>query len=152
VTCKQVTTIVALISALTGALLLATAATAAGEHKNNAPFTRVIGGRTHALLQTRGRAESLGEPKNEAPFTRPGEPTAAVPDVFERYASAHPYGLGLGAASFATPTTVAASQSFRWGDAGLGASAGAAAILLLVASRLFLRSRRQPHTPQTAGS
>jgi len=67
---------------------------------------------------------------------------AATPDVFERYASAHPYGAGLAA------TSVAAQVGFRWGDYGAGVGTGIALVLLLaggfVATPLWRRQHRQP--------
>ena len=67
---------------------------------------------------------------------------AATPDVFERYASAHPYGAGLAAPS------VAAHVGFRWGDYGAGVGTGIALVLLLaggfVATPLWRRQHRQP--------
>jgi hypothetical protein len=66
----------------------------------------------------------------------------APPDVFERYAAAHPYGAGLGA------TSVAAPVGFRWGDYGAGVGTGIALVLLLagglIAAPMWRRQRRQP--------
>jgi hypothetical protein len=66
----------------------------------------------------------------------------ASPDVFERYAAAHPYGAGLGAPSVAAPV------GFRWDDYGAGVGTGIALILLLAGGRVAVptwrRQRRQP--------
>lgn len=71
-----------------------------------------------------------------------GPNSAATPDVFERYASEHPYGAGLAA------TSVAAHVGFRWGDYGAGVGTGIALVLLLaggfVATPLWRRQHRQP--------
>jgi hypothetical protein len=75
--------LITLIVVLAGAMVVSTMARAAGESKNQAPFTRQI-----AQAQT----ESRGEAKNELPFT---VSSTAVPDVFERYAASHPYGRGI---------------------------------------------------------
>jgi hypothetical protein len=66
----------------------------------------------------------------------------ATPDVFERYAAAHPYGVGLAA------TPIAAPAGFRWEDYGAGVGTGIALVLLLaggvVATPIWRRQRRQP--------
>jgi hypothetical protein len=84
-------------------LAVLSAAFAAGEPKNQAPFGRAL---------VSGQQAIRGEPKNELPFTRPlfadpiaGEPKdvppftrrlgsrrAASRDWFERFVAAHPYG------------------------------------------------------------
>ena len=72
--------LITLIVVLASAMVVSTMARAAGETKNQAPFTRLV---------VQAQSESRGEAKNELPFTLT---SGAVPDVFERYASAHPYG------------------------------------------------------------
>ncbi len=68
--------------------------------------------------------------------------TAASPDVLERYAGAHPYGVGLAA------TSVTARGGFRWDDYGAGVGTGVALVLLLAggltATPLWRRRNRQP--------
>ena len=68
-----------------------------------------------------------------------------TPDVFERYASAHPYGVGL------TATSVAASSSFRWGDYGAGVGTGIVAVLLLAAGLFATPTRRRQRTQPAIG-
>jgi len=67
---------------------------------------------------------------------------ATSPDVFERYASAHPYGVGLAA------TSVTAQVGFRWDDYGAGVGTGIAVVLLLagglIATPMWRRQHRQP--------
>ena len=67
---------------------------------------------------------------------------APLPDVFERYASAHAYGVGLAA------TSVAAHVGFRWDDYGAGVGTGIALVLLLagglIATPMWRRQHRQP--------
>lgn len=83
--------------------------------------------------------------------TRPSDRTRSLgvirayvptPDVFERYASAHPYGVGLAA------TSVTASDGFRWGDYGAGVGTGIVVVLLLaggvLATPMGRRQRTQP--------
>jgi len=66
---KQLITLIVLLA---GAMIVSTMARAAGETKNEAPFTRLV---------AQGDTESRGEAKNELPFTAtPG----AIPDVFDR--------------------------------------------------------------------
>jgi hypothetical protein len=71
-------------------------------------------------------------------------PSVAVPDAFERYATAHPYGSGL------TGEAVSVSQSsgFDWGDYGIGIGTGMALVLALGAGLVMGRQRR--HDMQTA--
>jgi hypothetical protein len=66
---------------------------------------------------------------------------ASSPDVFERYASAHPYGSGLAA------TSVAASSGFRWDDYGAGFGTGIVTALLLAGAVLATPRRRQRTQP-----
>jgi hypothetical protein len=87
--------------------------------------------RSHAI-HPNDRAGSLGVNSADAPS----------PDVFERYASAHPYGVGLAA------TSVAAHVGFRWDDYGAGVGTGVALVLLLaggwIATPTWRRQHRQP--------
>jgi len=80
-----------------------------------------------------------------------------VPDAFERYASAHPYGSGLSEAfSVSRPPDVAdaalaaqynapvqSSTDFDWGDWGIGIGSGIGMALLLGAGLVTSRQVRQ---------
>jgi hypothetical protein len=66
-------------------------------------------------------------------------------DVFERYASAHPYGAGLAAAS------VADSDGFRWDDYGAGVGTGIVVVLLLAGGLLATPIRRRHRTQPAIG-
>ena len=117
--------LITLIVVLAGAMVVSTMARAAGETKNEAPFTRLV---------AQSDTESRGEAKNELPFTAtPG----AIPDVFERYASAHPYGRG---------TTIAVSNAD--GDTGWRYAVGGSAIggVLVLIGLVGLQSRRRSHS------
>ena len=68
------------------------------------------------------------------------QPTA-LPDVIERYAAAHPYGLGLTAG--AAPTIVVhTSPGFSWGDAAIGAFAALGIALALTGVGIYARTTR----------
>lgn len=116
--------LITLIIVLAGAMVVSTMARAAGETKNEAPFTRLV---------AQGDTESRGEAKNELPFTaNPG----AIPDVFERYASAHPYGRGTTAMSNA-------DGGVRWRYAVGGSAIGGALVLI---GLVGLQTRRRWHS------
>ena len=70
---------------------------------------------------------------------------ASVPDVFERYASAHPYGAELAA------TPVIATNGFRWSDYGAGVGTGIVAVLLLIGGLLASPARRRQRTQPAIG-
>ena len=141
-----------LIAPVVGAMLLASTA-AAGESKNQAPFTKTI----------TATGTVAGESKKELPFTRVVIHVAAPPDLFERYAASHPYGSGLATAvvpdsleryAAAHPygsglaTVVPTSSGFRWRDAAIGSAATAAALALLLSVILLsLRHRGQIARP-----
>ena len=59
------------------------------------------------------------------------------PDVFERYASAHPYGNGVSVSS--TIESSSTSDGFNWSDWGIGIGMGAAIALLLGAGLIMGR-------------
>ena len=61
------------VAALGAAAVLAQTAAAAGEPKNEWPFTRPVATRTtqSSLHQAQANPPIQGEPKNELPFTRP---------------------------------------------------------------------------------
>jgi hypothetical protein len=86
--------------------------------------------RSHSISPN-DRADSLGARSTDV----------TSPDVFERYASSHPYGVGLAA-------TVTAHDGFRWGDYGAGVGTGMALVLLLagglIATPMWRRQARQP--------
>lgn len=86
--------------------------------------------RSHAS-RPKDRAGSLGVKSVYVPSS----------DVFERYASAHPYGVGL------APTSVAASGGFRWGDYGAGVGTGIVVVLLLGGLLAMPTRRRQRAQP-----
>lgn len=90
--------------------------------------------RSHAT-QANERAGSLGV--NSA---------VATPDVFERYASAHPYSVGL------TLAPTAAPGGFRWSDYGAGVGTGIVAVLLIAGGLLATpMGRRQLSQPAVGG-
>lgn len=121
---KQLITLIVLLA---GAMVVSTMARAAGETKNEAPFTRLV---------AQGDTESRGEAKNELPFTAtPG----AIPDVFERYASAHPYGRGI-----ATTTSNADAGVWRY---AVGGSAIGGVFVLIGLIGLQTRRRRWHSVP-----
>jgi hypothetical protein len=86
-----------------------------------------------------------------------GEQQPAVPDVFERYASTHPYGSGLSetfsvsrppdvadaalTARYSTP--VQSTGDFNWGDWGIGIGSGLGLVLLCGAGLASSRHVRQ---------
>ena len=70
---------------------------------------------------------------------------AAVPDVIERYAAIHPYGLGLTAG--AAPTIVVhTNPGFSWRDAAIGAFGGLGIALALTGIALYARTTRTQHS------
>lgn len=117
--------LITLIVVLASAMVVSTMARAAGETKNEAPFTRLV---------AEAPIAGLGEAKNELPFTATSRD---VPDVFERYASAHPYGRG---------TTVAVSNpdsGVQWRYVLGGSAIGG---LLLLIGLVGLQTRRRPQS------
>jgi hypothetical protein len=65
----------------------------------------------------------------------------AVPDVLERYAAAHPYGSGVA-------STLSRPSGFDWGDYAIGIGTGMGLILILAGGLAMGRQRR--HGVQTA--
>ena len=118
---KQLITLIVLLA---GAMVVSTMARAAGETKNEAPFTRLV---------SQGDTESRGEAKNELPFTATA---GAIPDAFERYASAHPYGRGI------TTTTSNADGGVQWRYAVGGSAIGGVLVLI----GLGFQARRRWHS------
>lgn len=98
------------------AAILAQAALAWGEPKNEYPFTRSTGSRA-TQSATAGAAAAVpavrGEPKNEAPFTRP-----------------------------TTIVVAASSGGFNWADGAIGSVAGVG--LALSAAGVLVATRRVP--------
>jgi hypothetical protein len=144
---------ITMIVAVAGAILISSTALAAGEAKNETPFTR---------LASKAETAPTGEAKNQLPFTRSetsstaipdvleryaaahayGRGITTVPDVFERYAAAHPYGRGLGSTG---ASSVAQSEGHDRRNLAIG---GAAAAGLVLIGMLGLdRSRRRAHAP-----
>ena len=114
---------------LTGAL--SPVALAAGEPKNDWPFTRPVGDRTPAQVQ---RSESqvivaMGEPKNQWPFTRAAGDTTSGLSV-QAPAAGEPKNELPFAQPVVTPTT-SSPGGFDWGDAGIGVGAGLGLAALL---------------------
>lgn len=68
---------------------------------------------------------------------------AAVPDAFERYAVAHPYGVGLASG----PTIVVhTSAGFSWSDAAIGAFGALGIALALTGIAMYARTTRTRHS------
>jgi hypothetical protein len=116
--------LITLIVVLASAMVVSTMARAAGESKNQAPFTRQI---------VQAQTESRGEAKNEPPFTAG---STAVPDVFERYATAHPYGRGIVIARSNEDSGV--QWRYVLGGSGIGG-------VLLLIGLVGLQTRRRSH-------
>ncbi len=106
--------------------VLAHAAVAAGEPKNEPPFTRQVAARTSQAATHTARASSpviQGEPKNELPFTR----TVAEPATI----------------------VVRGSTGFSWTDGAIGLIAGLGVAIAGVAATALARGA-QRGTPRTA--
>lgn len=103
--------------ALATAALLAQAALAWGEPKNEWPFTRMVGARTtQAAIHRASGANPVisGEPKNEPPFTRPAT------------------------------VIVTSSSGFNWSSGAIGAAAGLG--IALVGAGVLARVHKSPRT------
>ena len=71
----------------------------------------------------------------------------ALPDVIERYAAVHPYGLGLTAETATNRTIVVhTSPGFSWGDAAIGAFGAMGIVLALTGIALYARTTRTRHS------
>ena len=90
-------------------------------------------------------------PDDRAGVRGSGGPTAgAVPNVghIRPDDRADPRGTGLASAPIATPVVVHITRpDFDWGDAGLGAAAGAGVVLLLFGASLLVRHARTEPRP-----
>ncbi len=106
--------------------VLAQAALATGEPKNELPFTRPVAARTAQAATKTVQASSpviQGEPKNELPFTRPvSEPATIV---------------------------VRGSSGFSWTDGAIGLIAGLGVAIVGVGATTLARGA-QRGTPRTA--
>jgi hypothetical protein len=129
------------------ALALAVAATAAqaGTRPNDCAGTLGVGsprnsGDTSDVVSRYLRRHAIRP--NDRAGSLANSAAATAPDVFERYAGAHPYGVGLAA------TPVTAQVGFRWDDYGAGVGTGIALVLLLagglIATPVWRRQHRQP--------
>jgi len=107
-------------AALIVAGTLSPVALAAGEPKNELPFTAVVqsgGDRVTAQAQV---ADVAGEPKNQPPFTRPaGGSVPGTVGIAGEAKNGLPFTRPV-----ATPTVVVHPSGFDWGDAGIGLAAG----------------------------
>jgi hypothetical protein len=110
------------IAAVTCAAFAAPAALAAGEPKNEQPFTTQVSDVAERYVAASATTDPAGEPKNQWPFTRAVARAAA--------GSAHAVGHGASVAGepkndapfvrsvSTTPVLVQTSDGFDWGDAG----------------------------------
>jgi hypothetical protein len=142
---------------------VAPAALAAGEPKNEWPFTGPVAERTTALALASAKPtrSGYGEPKSELPFTRSvyrSAPRGAAPvqsDVISRYLISHsavrpddragPLGVGSDSAvGIVTPahSVILDSTGFQWSDAGIGAGTALGLILLALGATVLVRSGR----------
>jgi hypothetical protein len=113
------------IAAVLCAVVAAPAALAAGEPKNQPPFTMGdVAGRHVAATST---SDPAGEPKNEWPFIRPvaretassAHATAESAPVASEPKNDAPFIRSVSTA----PVLVESSDGFDWSDAGIGAIA-----------------------------
>ena len=153
-----------LLATLIVAVIAASNAWASGEPKNQSPFNRPTA-ELQKLVDTKLSATSGAGPHRAAAI--PGE---IAPDWFERYAAAHPYGVGVQAATdtrgeakndapfnraTAANTNAAGSRaistaypvrgssaSFHWRDAGIGAFLATLLLCVAAAGAAHLRPRR----------
>ena len=130
-----------------GTAILAQTAAAAGEPKNQWPFTRPVGERAPqaATLARTASTDVRGEPKNELPFTRAvGRRTT---QGTRQPASNGTAGTGepKNQPPFVQTAIISASgQGFDWTDGAIGGMAGTGVGLL--AAGLLLITHKTPHT------
>jgi hypothetical protein len=153
-----------LLATLTVSVIAASNAWASGEPKNQSPFNRPTAV-LQKLVDTTLSATSGAGPHRAAAIA--GE---IAPDWFERYAAAHPYGVGVQAATdtrgepkneapFDRATSVdttsagstasvashplrGTSASFHWRDAAIGAFLATLLLCVAAAGTAHLRPRR----------
>jgi hypothetical protein len=160
----KITQLLTLLATFIVAFVAASNARASGEPKNQSPFNRPTA-ELQKIVDTKLSATSGAGPHRTAAI--PGE---IGPDWFERYAAAHPYGVGVRAAAdtwgepkneapFDRATSINAtsagstasvashplrgtSASFHWRDAGIGAFLSALLLCAVAAGAAHLRPRR----------
>lgn len=123
----------------------AAAAAQAGTRPNNRAGALGAGSQRLALDSSDVVSRYLRSHATRAGSLRADSANAPTPDVFERYASAHPYGVGL------TATSVAAAAGFRWADYGAGVGTGIVVVLLLAAGVLATPMRRRQRAQPAIG-
>lgn len=122
---------------------LAASSAQAGTGANNRPDSRQTAGDTSDVVSRYLRSHAI-RPNDRAGLL--GARTAGVvPDAFERYAGAHPYGAGL------TTASVVTSDRFRWDDYGAGVGTGIVVALLLAGGLLATPTRRRQQTQPAVG-
>ena len=139
----------AVLAGLVVACGLTPFALAAGEPKNQVPFTRTVSvDRTvaQAHLSPSGQASAaVGEPKNQRPFTR-----AVGGDAYRVGQQAAGIGAALGEPKnerpfnqpVVAPTLIATpGDGFDWSDAGIGVGAGFGLALVLAGGLLLTQVR-----------
>jgi hypothetical protein len=104
-----------IVVSLAGAAVIGQSANAAGEPKNQLPFTRPVAVRsTETAAPTKSRQEPAiqGEAKNELPFTRPAIVVAAQSSAgFDWTAGAIGTAAGIGIALAGTGVVLVARKS-----------------------------------------
>jgi hypothetical protein len=134
-------------AALVAAGALSPVALAGGEPKNDWPFTRSVSDRTPAEVQRAASEErvGVGEPKNQWPFTRPvGEAERSQAAVLSLAGSGEAKNEQPFTQPVSTPTVLAHSSGFDWGDAGIGLAAGVG--LAAIATGGLLLAYRGPRS------
>jgi len=133
-----------LILAFALAAIVPTAAQAGARQNDHAGTSGRIARYTSDVVSRylQRHATRLDERAGSTGATNAGAPE---PDVFERYAAEHPYGVGLAA----LPRV--GSGGFRWGDYGAGVGTGVVAMLLLAGAVLATPIRRRQRTQPAIG-
>jgi hypothetical protein len=162
----KTTRFLVVLTTLAVAVLAASNAWAAGESKNQSPFNRRTDERQKPVLVDTKLSATSGAGPHRAAATS----AEIAPDWFERYASAHPYGIAVQAAAdtrgepkddapFDRSTSVnttsprstasgashpltATSAPFHWRDAGIGASLATLLLCVAAAGAAHLRPSR----------
>jgi hypothetical protein len=124
------------------ALAVAGGALAAGEPKNDVPFTRSIPRQVDRMVYTMFEGVPAGESKGELPFTRRENDSTATRDLRAQVLQAA--GEAKNNLPFTRPvgssTVISTSNGFDWADAGIGAAAGLGLALTLIGGTLVARS------------